>query len=228
MHTLIHHPLCAASRSVRLALAECGEAFVLREERPWAWRAEFLELNPAGSTPVLLTANGVALCGAYAISEFVAETAPSSPSNRYGLFPGSAEERAEARRLSDWFHRKFYDEVTLYLVEDKLFGALSRQGASVEPALLRAARDNLRYHLSYVGHLMEQRRWLAGPTLSFADLAAAGHLSALDYLGEVPWEEFPAAKDWYARLKSRPSFRPLLEDRAPGVPPHPSYADLDF
>ena len=41
---------------------------------------------------------------------------------------------------------------------------------------------------------------------------AAAHLSAVDYLGDVPWNDHAEAKDWYARVKSRPSFRQLLED----------------
>ena len=36
------------------------------------------------------------------------------------------------------------------------------------------------------------------------------------------------AKDWYARVKSRPGFRPLLADRVSGVTPPTHYADLDF
>ena len=54
------------------------------------------------------------------------------------------------------------------------------------------------------------------------------NLSALDYFGEVPWAEFPAAAEWYVRMKSRPSFRSLLADRVPGQPPVSHYAELDF
>lgn len=93
---------------------------------------------------------------------------------------------------------------------------------------IRAARTNVRYHLQYVGYLIGQRRWLAGNDLTYADLAAAAHLSCVDYLGDVPWDEDEMAKDWYARVKSRPSFRALLADRAPGMPPAAHYADLDF
>jgi glutathione S-transferase len=50
----------------------------------------------------------------------------------------------------------------------------------------------------------------------------------VDFLGDVPWEENETAKLWYARLKSRPAFRPLLADRLPGFCPNPIYADLDF
>jgi glutathione S-transferase len=64
--------------------------------------------------------------------------------------------------------------------------------------------------------------------MTFADLAAAAQLSSLDYLGEVPWEDYPAAKAWYVRLKSRKSFRSLLTDRIIGFAPPPDYANLDF
>jgi glutathione S-transferase len=93
---------------------------------------------------------------------------------------------------------------------------------------VRAGHENLRYHLAYLGHLAETRPWLAGEAPSFADLAAAAHLSTLDYLGEVFWEDYEPVKSWYALLKSRPSFRPLLADRVAGFIPSGSYADLDF
>ncbi len=56
----------------------------------------------------------------------------------------------------------------------------------------------------------------------------ARRMSALDYLGEMPWESHPHVKTWYVRLKSRKSFRPLLADRVPGVAPPSIYSDLDF
>jgi glutathione S-transferase len=93
---------------------------------------------------------------------------------------------------------------------------------------VRAARANLRYHLRYIGHLIRGRNWLAGERLTFADLAAAAHLSCADFLGDVPWVEDETAKDWYARIKSRPAFRALLADTLPGVRPSPAYANLDF
>lgn len=187
-------------------------------------------LNPAGALPVFLPERGGTIAGIYAVAEYLADMEPSSGTAhpRTILFPGTAEERAEIRRVTEWFHRKFYDEVSQYLLDEKIFGILSRQTGLADPSMFRAGRDNLRYHLAYVSHLAQQRRWLAGATLSFADFAAAGHLSALDYLGEVPWSDFPAAKDWYARIKSRPSFRPLLADKVPGMPPPQAYANLDF
>ncbi len=232
MHKLIHFRLCPFSRAIRLALAELDQEVDLAEERPWEWRPEFLALNPAGELPVLQTEDGLSLCGVYAISEYLAEGAPGDDPDEapsLALFPGSREDRAEVRRLVDWFNGKFNREVTRELLHEKVYARV-QPGANPRPSveILRAIRTNLRYHMGYVNHLADRRRWLAGEELSFADLAAAAHISSVDYLGEVPWEEFAAAKVWYARLKSRRAFRPILADRVPGAIPATHYADLDF
>jgi len=235
MHKLTHFRLCPFSRAIRLALAELGLEAELVAERPWEWRPEFLALNPAGELPVLQLEGGPTLSGAYAISEYLAEAPPAVEDDEeheepaLKLFPGSREARAEVRRLVDWFNGKFNREVSRELLHEKVYARLV-PGADPTPAadILRAIKANLRYHMSYVSHLAHQRRWLAGDELSFADLAAAAHLSTADYLGEVPWDEFETAKLWYARLKSRRGFRTLLADRVPGTIASAHYADLDF
>jgi glutathione S-transferase len=232
MHVLTHYRLCPHSRSIRLALAELEVAAELVEERPWEYRPQFLQMNPAGELPVLQMADGgPQLCGAYAISEYLAEWPgrPRGDGRIIELFPGDAEERGEVRRLADWFHGKLNREVTRELVAEKLWThQIPGRERGPDPDVLRAVRANLRYHLSYVSFLSHQRRWLAGDEPSFADLAAAAHLSVLDYLGELPWEDYQPAKAWYARVKSRRSFRALLADRIPGTPPPLHYTDLDF
>lgn len=231
MHQLTHYRLCPFSRSIRLALGEIGLDVALLEERPWEWRAAFLALNPAGELPVLALRGGPILCGAYAISEFIAEEVRSHPNDGLSvpLFPGNREERAEVRRLVDWFHRKFDREVTRELLIEKVY---PRQGAATprapDAAILRAIRTNLLHHMGYIAYLADQRKWLAGDSLSFADLAGAAHLSCVDYLGEIPWDDFPAARLWYQRVKSRPSMRGILADRIPGAPPPLHYTNLDF
>lgn len=233
MHTLTHFRLCPFSRAARLALAELGLEVELIDERPWEWRPEFLALNPAGELPVLQLEGGPVLCGIYAISEYLGESPPPEGGDTeiepFPLFPGDRAQRAEVRRLVDWFNGKFNREVTQELLQEKVYSRL-QPGAVPTPEVefLRAIRANLRYHMSYISHLADRRRWLAGEELSFADLAAAAHLSTADYLGEVPWEEFTVAKVWYARLKSRRAFRALLGDRLPGTIASAHYADLDF
>lgn len=231
MYTLTHFRLCPHSRSIRLALGELDLEADLVEEFPWEWREAFLALNPAGELPVLQTKAGLAVCGAYAISEYLADelAADEAELAHVPLFPGSAAQRAEVRRLVDWFHGKMNREMTRELLSEKLYARMRTDvPSSPDTGVLRAIRANLRYHMSYIAHLADRHGWLAGEELSFADMAAAAHLSCADYLGEVPWEDYPAVKVWYARIKSRPAFRGLLADRLPGAPPPLIYADLDF
>jgi glutathione S-transferase len=227
---LTHFRLCPHSRSIRLALKECQVDVAFVEERPWEWQPEFLAMNPAGELPVLSIAGGPDVAGAYAISEYIADVTPLPEDGQsFDLFPGTATERAETRRLVDWFHGKLNREVTHDLLTEKIYARLQPvQGHTPNSEVLRAVQANLRYHLSYIGHLADQRWWLGGDRMSFADLAAGAHLSSIDYLGDVPWQDFPSAKSWYQRLKSRPSFRPILADRLAGTPPPPAYDDLDF
>jgi glutathione S-transferase len=229
MLTLFYHPLCPFSRYVRLILGEYGIEVRLVEERFWERREEFLLLNPAGQIPVLVADGQPAIPGASIIAEYIEETHTAERENR--LLPATPAERVEVRRLASWFNDKFHSEVSGPLVTERVFKrhmTLEQGGGPPDTGAMRAARHNIRYHLAYIGWLVRTRDWLAGDRLSLADLAAAAHLSAADYLGDVPWNADEAAKNWYARVKSRPSFRPLLADTLAGLPPAKSYADLDF
>ncbi len=222
MRTLYHFWLSPASRKVRLVLGEKKLAFEPVIERPWERRDEFLALNPAGEVPVLVEDDGHVLADATAICEYLDEVYADPP-----LLGHSARDRAEVRRLVGWIERLFDRDVTQNLVGEKAIKRASGAGTP-ESRFVRAGYANLHPHLDYLGWLMEQRNWLAGDHLSMADLAAAAHISCVDYLGDMPWSEQPAVHDWYARVKSRPSFRPLLSDHLPGLPPPKHYPDLDF
>jgi glutathione S-transferase len=229
MATLHHAPFCPNSRFVRLVLAEMAIEPQLAEERAWERRTEFLGLNPAGETPVLVEQGGLVIPGAGVIAEYLDETRGLGLSRR--LMPERPVDRVEVRRLLAWFLVKLEAEVTGPLVTEKIFKRFMGPEAGGGPPdmnAIRAARANLRYHVQYVGYLIARRNWLAGDEMSYADLAAAAHLSCADYLGDVPWDEDENARDWYARMKSRPSFRALLADRVPGMAPAEHYADLDF
>jgi glutathione S-transferase len=230
MLTLFHHPFCPHSRFIRLALAEHRAEPRLVEERAWDRREEFLALNPAGTTPVLLEEGYPPVPGAAIIAEFIDETR-GSDLFEHRLMPLEPGRRVEVRRLSSWFNDKFFAEVSGPLVLERFYKRhmrVEQGGGPPDTDAIRAARANVRYHLAYIGWLVRTRDWLAGDRLTFADLAAAAHLSAVDYLGDVPWSEDDAAKNWYARVKSRPSFRAILAEVWPGLPPSPTYADLDF
>jgi glutathione S-transferase len=229
MLTLYHHPFCPFSRFVRLALSEHGLAPRFIEERPWERRTEFLTLNPAGTTPVLIEEGRPPVPDATIIAEFLDETVGPDLGERR-LMPTDINGRIEVRRLMAWFNQKFAQEVSGPLVEERIYSRhmASAQGGSPDMNVIRAALTNIRYHLAYIGWLVRTRDWLAGTRMTYADLAAAAHLSSIDYLGDVPWAEDDAAKIWYSRVKSRPSFRPLLAEIQAGLPPSRTYADLDF
>jgi glutathione S-transferase len=222
MRLLYHLPLSPTSRKIRILLQEKALDFTLKLEKTWERRPEFLALNPSGEVPVLIEPDGTVLAESTAIAEYVDEV------YRERLLLGiNPVDRAEVRRLVAWFDVKMNHEVTENLVGEKLMKRLLAVGQP-NSAAIRAGKANIGYHLDYIGYLIERRRWLAGDHFSLADITAAAHLSAIDYLGDVPWDEHEPAKEWYARVKSRPSFRPILADHIPGVAPPAHYADLDF
>lgn len=227
MPTLIHFALDPFSRRMRLALAEYGVAAELVEEAPWEPSPDIYELNPAGTVPVYLEDSTSPVSGVEAIGEFLEETKSRSVS----LIPGDAFERAEVRRLVGWFDVKFYAEVSEPVITEKVirrFLPRASGGGGPDMNRVRQSSVRLREHLDYIGHLADHHTWLAGENLSLADLAAAAHVSVVDYFGDIPWTDYPVAKSWYQRIKSRPSFRPLLADTVRGMAPAAAYADLDF
>lgn len=227
---LYHLPLSTPCRFVRLLLAEYSIEPDLHEEKPWERREAFLELNPAGSVPVLVAEAGVPICGAWPIGEYLDETRGVMARERR-LMPEYPLERAEVRRLADWFTTKLDADVVRTLVRErvhKLEMPTDQGGGAPNSAALRAARANVRQHMRYVNWLAGTRDWLGATGISAADMAAGAALSILDYMGEIDWSEVPQARDWYGRMKSRPSFRPLLADRVRVLMPVSHYADLDF
>lgn len=220
--TLYHLPLSPFSRKVRVALKEKGVEFQMVAEKVWERRQEFLALNPGGEVPVLVDPDGQVLCDSQSICEYLDEVYPDR--RLIGFDP---QGRAETRRLVGWFDSKFEQEVTRNLLGEKLMKRFMGLGEP-DSSLIRLGFSCMSQHLDYIAELAERRRWLAGEDFSLADIAAAAQLSCLDYIGDVPWEDYAAVKDWYARVKSRPSFRPILADHIPGLPPPKHYADLDF
>ncbi len=230
MTDLYHYPLCPHSRFIRLVLGELGIEPKLIEERAFERHEGFLLMNPAGTTPVLVESNAPPVPGWAPIGEYLDETRGLGLGDRR-LLPGDLTARIETRRLLDWFNGKFFAEVSSHLVTEKVykrFLTVEQGGGAPDMDVVRVARANIRYHLRYIGYLIRSRNWLVGDELTYADLAAAAHLSSVDFLGDVPWAEDETAKSWYARVKSRPAFRSLLADRLPGMTPSPTYADLDF
>ena len=223
MWQLFQFPLCPFSRKVRLVLAEKGVGHELVRENPWERRDEFMDLNPAGETPVMVEPDqAVTLIGSQPIVEYFDETVDRMP-----MIHGNAQLRAEIRRLTEWFDQKLYHEAVEPLMHERMRKRLvSRE--SPDTRVLREAMRVANSHLDYVDYLLDHRRWLAGPGLSLADFTAAAHLSVIDYLGGLDWRGHQQSKDWYSVMKSRPCFRPLLGERMEVIVPPQHYDRVDF
>ena len=222
MWQLYQFPLCPFSRKVRLLLGEKGVGYELVRESPWTRRDEFLDMNPAGQTPVMAGAGGITLIDSSAICEFFEETVERGP-----MLPGTSANRAEIRRLVAWFDQAFYFEIVAPLMHERMLKRIVHR----QPPEAKALREAMKIavaRLDYVDYLLDHRKWIAGPVLSLADLAAAAHISVADYLGGINWRGHDRTREWYAALKSRPSFRPLLSERMEIVSPPDHYDKVDF
>jgi glutathione S-transferase len=223
MWQLHQFPLCPFSRKVRLHLGEKGVGYELVRESPWDRRDEFLDLNPAGQTPVMVeTVKNITLIHSTPITEYFEETVDKAP-----MISGTAINRAEIRRLTAWFDEQFYGQTVAPLLHERMEKRLVHR-SSPNAAVLREAMKNANQLMDYTDWLLDHRNWLAGAALSLADLTAAAHLSVADYLGGIDWRAHEQTRGWYSGLKSRPSFRPLLSERMEVIGPPDHYDKVDF
>jgi len=223
MWQLYQFPLCPFSRKIRLLLGEKGVGYDLVLENPWDRRDEFLDMNPAGQVPVMTDPKrNILLMDSMAICEYIEETVDKS-----AMINGTAVNRAEIRRLVAWFDTQFFQDVTAPLLGERMMKRIVTRD-SPDARVLREAMKAAERHLDYTDYLLDRHNWIAGTTMSLADLAAAAQISVADYLGGIDWKGHEQTARWYRGFKSRPSFRPLLSERMSGITPPKEYDDVDF
>ncbi|MEE1878488.1 glutathione S-transferase family protein [Altererythrobacter litoralis] len=222
MWRLYQFPLCPFSRKIRLLLGEKNVAYEMVREDPWSASDYFWNLNPAGRTPVMVhQERDTVLCDSRAIAEYFEETVDKAP-----MINGTAANRAEIRRLVALFDENFYNDVTAPLLNERM----KKRIVLNQPPDSRVLREAMKLghgHLDYMDWLIDNRPWLAGSTMSLADLAAAAQISVADYLGGIDWAGHEQTRGWYSVFKSRPSFRPLLTERMGVIQPPAHYAKVD-
>ncbi|MEL7198222.1 MAG: glutathione S-transferase family protein [Pseudomonadota bacterium] len=222
MWFLYQFPLCPFSRKIRLLMGEKGIAYDLVREDPWSASDLFFNLNPAGRTPVLTDEERkVVIADSRAIGEYFEETVERAP-----MIMGTAAQRAEIRRLTALFDENFFADVTEPLMSERMKKRLILRQPP-DSTRLREAMKMAHGHLDYLDWLIDTRPWIAGSTMSMADLAAAAQISVADYLGGIDWSGHDSARGWYSVFKSRPSFRPLLTERMDVIKPPEHYAQVD-
>lgn len=215
---LYYFPLCPFSRKVRVFLKEKKLACDLICENPWEKRNEFMQINPTGQVPVLID-NSFIITDSGAVCEYLEETYNGGAE----LFGSSSIIKSKVRALINWFDNKFYNEVTKYIMNEKVI-----INSSPDSRFLHAAQHNLSCHIEYIEYLINKNSWLAAERFTLADITLASHISVIDYVNSFPWEKSKILKEWYSIVKSKPSFQEILLDRVPGLIPSRHYAELDF
>ncbi len=222
MRELYHYPLDAFGRIARIYLHEKKLEYQGVEEYPWNRKKLFSENHVFSDLPTLVEKDGTVLEGCYSIVEYVEQTYQSG-----SLLGNSLKEKAEVRRVSELFNVRFFADITNNIIFEKVIKKYVSK-SSPDSASIRKGNSNIKKYFDYISWLTNRRNWLAGEEFSLADISAAAHISCLDYVASIEWESYPEVKDWYVRIKSRPSFRNILKDRITNVVPPAFYSELDF
>ena len=222
MYTLYHYYLCPSSRFIRLVLEEYKISYDTQLENYWKPQKEFLLLNPAGHLPVLINLDNYALIGANVCMEYF-----KSLNLKPNLMNDEYKEQAEIRRICHWFEIVFKKEVLDPIIYEKVY---SRLVENINPNSnnIRSALQNLNFHIQYFDYLLKHRDWIVGDSLTYSDLIASANFSTMDYLGLLDFGKCQHIKEWYLKLKSRPSFKILLKDQIVGLNPDNNYKYIDL
>ena len=222
MFTLHHYYLCPSSRFIRLILEEHKINYILQLENYWKPQQDFLKINPAGHLPILINEENYPIVGANACLEYFKDLnlKPDLSGKNY-------KDSAEIYRLYHWFEVLFKKEVLDPLIYEKVF---SRVVHNITPnsSNIRAALQNLGFHINYFDYLLKDQDYFVTNDLTYLDFLAAANLSILDYLGLLNFESKENIKEWYFKIKSRPSFKNLLKDQIVGINPDEKYRLIDM
>jgi len=221
MITLYHYYLCSSSRYIRLILEEHKISYQTQLENYWKPQNDFLELNPAGHLPVLVNEENFPVIGANACVEYIKDL-----ELRSNFFVDNYKEKAEINRLVHWFEVIFKKEVFDPIIYEKVYSRIV-ENITPNSENIRAALQNLDFHIQYFNYLLNNKNYFIKDELTYLDFLAAANFSVLDYLGLLNLKNHDNIREWYFKLKSRPSFRTLLKDQIVGLNPHENYKNMD-
>ena len=222
MITLYHYYLCSSSRYIRLILEEHKISYQTQLENYWKPQNDFLELNPAGHLPVLVNEENFPVIGANACVEYIKDL-----ELRSNFFVENYKEKAEINRLVHWFEVIFKKEVFDPIIYEKVYSRIV-ENITPNSENIRAALQNLDFHIQYFNYLLNNKNYFIKDELTYLDFLAAANFSVLDYLGLLNLKSHESIREWYLKLKSRPSFRTLLKDQIVGLNPHENYKNMDI
>ena len=84
------------------------------------------------------------------------------------------------------------------------------------------------FHIQYFNYLLNSKNYFIKDELTYLDFLAAANFSVLDYLGLLNLKSYESIREWYFKIKSRPSFKTLLKDQIVGLNPQGNYRNIDI
>jgi glutathione S-transferase len=239
---LYHHGSSACSAKVRFALAEKELPWSSRYVEILAgeqFKPEFVALNPKAVVPVLVH-DGAVIVESTVICEYLDESFPAKPT-----YPREPLERAQVRVWTKAVDEELHPACSAitYVVSHR--HTILRKGAgSFEEFLARGsgeglaartlkwqwiqlgleapgAADKIRLYdacLEKMERALAESEWLVADRFSMADVAMAPYVNRLAALAmHGLWENGrrPNVERWFARVRTRPTFRPAFVDWVP-------------
>jgi glutathione S-transferase len=157
----------------------------------------FLQKNPNGKVPVL-EVDGVPIFESTAILLYLGETYGV----KRGLFPAPGIARAQAFQWMCWAHVTLAEAIHRYTRNiSPLVPEEQRNAKAAE-----AAQQDVASALGVLDGALAGREYLVGERFSFADLATAGFLGWLEFLG-IDYSRWQRVAAWALRCHERPAYR---------------------
>jgi glutathione S-transferase len=150
---------------------------------------EFLELNPAGQVPLLVTKDGRALAQSNAILLFLAEKHDG------GLIPEDDYARA---KVYEWLFWEQYSHEPYIAVRRFQKFYLKKPDSEIDQRLLERGLAAL----SRMEGQLAAATWIAGEAFSIADISLVAYTRAA-HEGGFDLNAFPSVKSWVARVEER-------------------------
>ncbi len=227
MNILYHNPICPLSRQVRFYLEELNINHELKKVN-YTSRT----LNPGfvikkenffDNFPILnVKEDNLSLIGEYSIIEFLSENYKN-----FIFMPQDKVIKADIRNYLNTLNKKFFYNTSYIYIEEKFIRFANRVGVP-RTDFLRRAKQNIIKYFYFISDILSENSFLIHDKISSVDIALASHISVLDYFSAINWDMWYHIGNWYSIIKSRSSFRKLLQDRIPGFLPPEHYSKLDF
>jgi glutathione S-transferase len=173
---------------VKWTLDHLGVAYRWEEVEVLSGRTrtpEFLAINPAGQVPVVLFGDGQSLAQSNAIILHFAEGSD--------LIPKDAFARA---KMLEWLFWEQYSHEPYIAVRRFQLHYLKRPAGELDPKLFERGSAALQR----MDAALAESSWLAGGTLSLADVALVAY-TRVAHEGGFDLGLYPAVKAWVARVE---------------------------